>query len=301
MQWRNLPARRSRGGQDAWLGAALTLPIVVTMAALVFYPLAVTLWDSLHRVDPMRPGMPFIGLRNYINLVGDEAVRQATWNTLIYVVLAVALETAGGIAVALLLLSVKKHRKWLLAAVVLPWALPPVVNALVWLWIYNPSYGVLNAVLRAAGLIAANHVWFNQRQVALVLIVLVHVWRMMPLTAVIVLAALQAIPGELYEAAYMDGAGPVRSFLSVTLPLISGGLAIALTQSTVFAFNLFDEAWILNGTSEDTRTVLIEVYMAAFQNLHFSYGMALSALVMFASLAVSLVYILRVQRTTELG
>jgi len=280
---------------------ALALPIIVTMGALVFYPLAVTLWDSLHRVDPMRPGTPFIGLRHYIDLVADENVRQATWNTLVYVAIAVLLETVGGVAAALLLSSVRHGRKWLLAAVVLPWALPPVVNALVWLWIYNPSYGVLNALARTAGLIADNQVWFNDRPAALVLIALVHVWRMLPLTAVIVLAALQSVPGELYEAAWIDGAGPVRSFFSVTLPLISGGLAIALTQSTVFAFNLFDEAWILNGTSRDTRTLLVQVYMSAFQNLHFSYGMALSALVMFVSLAVSLFYILRIQRTTEFG
>jgi len=301
MTQRILSVRRGLSGQDAWLGLVLALPIVVTMGALVYYPLAVTLWDSLHRVDPMRPGMPFIGLRHYIDLLADENVRQAAWNTLVYVLVAVVLETAGGIAAALLLGSVRLGRKWLLAAVVLPWALPPVVNALVWLWIYNPSYGVLNALLRTSGLIAANQVWFNDRSTALLLIGLVHVWRMMPLTAVIVLAALQSIPGEVYEAASIDGAGPVRSFFSVTLPLISSGLAIALTQSTVFAFNLFDEAWILNGTSRDTRTLLIQVYMSAFQNLHFSYGMALSALVMFASLAVSLVYVLRVQRTTEFG
>ncbi len=153
----------------------------------------------------------------------------------------------GGLAAALLLNAVKTGRRWLLAATVLPWALPPVINAIVWLWIYNPSYGLLNGVLKARGAIAANHVWFNDRATALVLIGLVHVWRMMPLTAVILLSALQGVPADLIEAARLDGAGPVQRFRFVTLPLISGGLAIALSQSTVFAFNLFDEAWILNG------------------------------------------------------
>ena len=122
---------------------------------------------------------------------------------------------------------------------------------------------------------------------------------MMPLTAVILLSALQGVPADLIEAARLDGAGPVQRFRFVILPLISGGLAIALSQSTVFAFNLFDEAWILNGSSLDTRTIVAEVYMAAFQNLHFSYGMALSVLVMLASLLVSLVYVLRVYRETR--
>ena len=110
---------------------------------------------------------------------------------------AVVVETLGGLAAALLLNAVKTGRRWLLAATVLPWALPPVINAIVWLWIYNPSYGLLTGVLKATGVIAANHVWFNDRATALVLIGLVHVWRMMPLTAVILLSALQGVPSEL--------------------------------------------------------------------------------------------------------
>jgi multiple sugar transport system permease protein len=122
---------------------------------------------------------------------------------------------------------------------------------------------------------------------------------MMPLTAVILLAALQSIPRDLYEAARLDGAGPIKSFRLVTLPLISSGLAIALSQSTVFAFNLFDEAWILAGSSLGTRSVIIQVYLTAFQNLRFSSGMALSILAMLASLLVSLIYVLRVYRETR--
>ena len=182
---------------------------------------------------------------------------------------------------------------------ILPWALPPVVNAIVWLWIYNPGYGLLNGILMALGVISSSHVWFNDRATALFLVAIVHVWRMMPLTAVILLASLQSIPGDLYEAARLDGAGPIRCFRMITLPLISGGLAIALSQSTVFAFNLFDEAWILTGSSLDTRTIVAQVYMSAFQDLHFSYGMALSVLVMVASLLVSLIYVLRVYRETR--
>ena len=264
------------------------------MGSLVFWPLVLTFWDSVHRVDPMRFGTPFVGLKNYINLFSDSDVQGATFNTIFYVVVAVTVETVGGISAALLLNAMGPARKWLLAAVILPWALPPVVNSIIWLWIYNPSYGVLNGVLRASGLISHNHVWFNGRWTALFFIALVHIWRMLPITAVIVLAGLQSIPHQLYEAARMDGAGSVNRFARITLPLIAPSLAIAMTQSTVLAFNLFDEAWILNGTSVDTRTLLIQVYMSAFQDLHFSYGMALSVLVMFASLAVSLVYVLRV-------
>jgi multiple sugar transport system permease protein len=142
-------------------------------------------------------------------------------------------------------------------------------------------------------------VFFNDPKLALLLVTIVHVWRMMPLSAVILLAALQAIPQDLYQAAKLDGAGPIKCFRLITLPLIASGLAIALSQSTVFAFNLFDEAWILAGSSLDTRTVIIQVYMFAFQNMRFSLGMALSLLAMFASLLVSLVYVLKVYRETR--
>ena len=292
------PGRRRRA-EEARLGLALAAPIILVMGALVIGPVLLTLWDSLLRVDPMKVGTPFVGLKNYADLMADPAVRTAWLNTFAYVVMAVILETLAGLGAALLLDTVRTGRRWLLAAVVLPWALPPVVNAIVWLWIYNPSYGVLNGLLKGAGLIETNHVWFNDRATALALIALVHVWRMMPLTAVILLAALQGVPGELLDAARLDGAAAWQRFRFVTLPLISGGLAIALSQSTVFAFNLFDEAWILAGSSLDTRTVVAEIYMAAFQNLRFSYGMALSVLLMVASLLVSLVYVLRVYRETR--
>jgi multiple sugar transport system permease protein len=286
-------------GIDAWLGLSFAIPIIVIMGGLVFVPLGSTLWDSLFRIDPMRAGTPFVGLQNYLSSLTDPAVRQAWYNTGIYVVLAVVLETLGGLGAALLLSQVKFGRQWLLAALVLPWCLPPVVNAIVWLWIYNPSYGLLNGILKSTGLIADNVVWFNNRAAALFLVTLVHVWRMLPLTAIILLAALQSIPQDLYEAAKLDGAGPFKSFRMITLPLISGGLAIALSQSTVFALNLFDEAWVLAGASLDTRTAIIQVYMSAFQNLHFSQGMALSVVIMIASLVVSTIYVLRVYRETS--
>lgn len=284
---------------ETWLGLVYVLPIILVMASLVFVPLVTTVLDSLYRIDPMRPGTPFVGLLNYKNLATDSNVQHATWNTLVYVVLAVVLETLGGLGAALLLNKVKRGRQWLLAALVLPWCLPPVVNALVWLWIYNPSYGLLNNLLKAVGLLDKNVVWFNHHNTALLLVALVHVWRMLPLTAIILLAALQAVPADLYEAAKLDGAGRLKSFRMITLPLIAGGLAIALSQSTVFAFNLFDEAWILNGSSLDTRSLIIQVYMSAFQNLRFSNGMALSVLAMIASLVVSLVYVLKVYRETR--
>ena len=291
--------RRVTLNGDASLGLVLVAPIVVTMAALVFFPLGQTVWDSLHRVNPMQPGTPFIGLANYVRMFSDGQLGTAWINTFIYVAIAVAVETVCGVLVAALVNHVTIGRRWLLAAIILPWALPGVVNAVIWMWIYQPGAGLLNGILGAFGLSFENHVWFNDRVSAIVAVAVVHIWRMMPLTVVIVLAAMQSIPNHLYEAARIDGANRLQMFLLITLPLVRGAIAVAMTNSTVSAFNLFDEAWVLAGSSLDTRPILVQIYLETFQNLHFSYGMALSLVVTVVSLLVSLVYVARIHHNTR--
>ena len=292
--------RRAAGNGDAALGVLLVTPILLTMVALVFFPLVQTMWDSLHRINPMQAGTPFIGVANYTRMLSDAELGQSAVNTLIYVVLAVVIETVVGVLAAALINQVKVGRQWLLAAVILPWALPGVVNAVIWMWIYQPGAGLLNGILSAAGLPFDNHVWFNDRVSAIVAVAVVHIWRMMPLTIVIVLAAMQSIPDHLYEAARIDGATRPQMFFSITLPLVRSAIAVAIANSTVAAFNLFDEAWVLTASSLDTRPVLTQIYLETFQNLHFSYGMALSLVLTVASLLVSLIFVVRIYNSTRL-
>jgi multiple sugar transport system permease protein len=291
--------RRGVANGDARLGLILVAPIVIAMVTLVFFPLCLTFWDSLHRINPMQAGTPFVGATNYVNMLADANLGRSWTNTLLYVAITVSAETVFGVLAAALINQVRVGRQWLLAAVVLPWALPGVVNAVIWMWIYQPGAGLLNGILTVAGLPFENHVWFNDRASAITAVAIVHIWRMMPLTVVIVLAAMQSIPDDLYEAATIDGATRPQTFTLITLPLVRSAIAVAMTNSTVAAFNLFDEAWVLAGTSLDTRPVLVQVYMETFQNLNFSYGMALSLTVMAVSLLVSLVFVLRVYRTTR--
>lgn len=292
--------RRAAGNGDAMLGVLLVTPILVTMVALVFYPLLQTMWDSLHRIDPMKAGTPFVGAANYTKMLTDGQLGQAWTNTVIYVAIAVVVETVFGVLAAALISQVKVGRQWLLAAVILPWALPGVVNAVIWMWIYQPGAGLLNGLLSVAGLPFENHVWFNDRVSAIVAVSVVHIWRMMPLTVVIVLAAMQSIPEHLYEAARIDGASRPQMFFSITVPLVRSAIAVAIANSTVAAFNLFDEAWVLNASSLDTRPVLTQIYLETFQNLKFSYGMALSLVLTAVSLLVSLVFVVRIYANTRL-
>ena len=286
---------------DAWLAFFLILPILLTMIGLVFYPIISTAWDSLHRVDPMQEGTPFVGFANYTRMLSDNEVMLSWWNTFKYVVLAVTAETVLGVAAAALINQIKYGRQWVLAAVVLPWALPAVVSAIIWRWIYSPSAGLLNGILVLMGFDFDNHLWFNDSTTALILVTVVHVWRMLPLTVVIVLAAMQGIPTELYEAARMDGATRFDMFWKITLPLTRGAIAVAMTNATVSAFNLFDEAVVLTLNSVETRPILLQIYLEAFRKFHFSYGMALSLTVTIISLLISLGYVLRVYRNTRMG
>jgi multiple sugar transport system permease protein len=290
---------RAAGNGDAMLGILLVTPIILTMFALVFFPLAQTMWDSLHRINPMQAGTPFVGLNNYTNMLSDAELGQAWLNTLLYVIITVVTETVCGVLAAALINQVKFGRQWLLAAVILPWALPGVVNAVIWMWIYQPGAGLLNGILSAFGLPFDNHVWFNDRSSALVAVAVVHIWRMMPLTVVIVLAAMQSIPEHLYEAARIDGATRPQMFFSITVPLVRSAIAVAIANSTVAAFNLFDEAWVLTASSLDTRPILTQIYLETFQNLHFSYGMALSLVLTAASLLVSLIFVVRIYNSTR--
>ena len=290
-----------RKNSDAALAFFLVLPILITMVGLVFYPLLSTAWDSLHRVDPLRQGTPFVGFANYTRMFTDQEVQQSWWNTFKYVVLAVTAETILGVVAAALINQIKFGRQWVLAAVVLPWALPAVVSSIIWQWIYAPGAGLLNGVLVFLGFNFENHLWFNNSTSALLLVTVVHVWRMLPLTVVIVLAAMQSIPVELYEAARMDGATRFDMFYKITLPLTRGAIAVAMTNATVSAFNLFDEAIVLTLNSVETRPILLQIYLEAFKKFHFSYGMALSLTVTLISLAISLGYVLRVYRNTRMG
>jgi multiple sugar transport system permease protein len=284
---------------DAFFGLLLITPILITMVGLVFYPLASTIWDSLHRVTPMQPGTPFVGLSNYTRMFRDRELGQVWGNTFKFVALAVIFETVFGVLAASLINQVKRGRQWVLAAVVLPWALPAVVSGVIWQWIYAPGAGLLNGTLVAVGYNFENYLWFNNSTLAMLLITLVHVWRMLPLTIVIVLAAMQSIPSELYEAARMDGASRMGMFRTITLPLIRGALAVAMTNATVSAFNIFDEAIILARNSIETRPILIQIYLEAFKKFQFSYGMALSLVVTLLCLLFSLGFVWRVHNSTR--
>ena len=200
-------------------------------------------------------------------------------NTAWYALFGVALMVGLGTGIALLLQHPFRGRGLILAIVILPWALPGVVEGVIWSWIYNPNFGVLNSALKSLHLIGQYQLFIGNHQIETIfLIVLVQAWQITPLAALIVLAALQAIPDELYESASVDGASWRRLTTSVTLPLIRPALAIATVEALVMSLNIFDQVYVLNASSTTASSLMSTTYFITFQNLNFGEGYALSLL-----------------------
>jgi multiple sugar transport system permease protein len=174
-----------------------------------------------------------------------------------------------------------------------------VVNGVIWGWILNPSFGVLNGSLMSLHIIDSYHVWLGGTRSARLFVTVVHVWKMLPLDTVIILTVLQSIPNSLYEAARIDGANDWQSFRSITLPLLKPALAIVLSQGTIAAINLFDEAYVLTGMSVDTRSILIQTYLVTFRDLQLSRGMALSFAITSATIIISTVFVVWAYRGAQ--
>jgi multiple sugar transport system permease protein len=264
----------------------LIIPLVLLMFGMVFYPATLTLIDSFKALNLTMPhDIRFVGLANYMQLFQDPDVLTSFKNTFWYFLLAVTLEFFGGLGIALVLRRKFIGRGWMLAIVILPWAFPPVVSATIWKLVFDPIYGPLSQLLtNTSGSLLA------KPGLAIVIIALVHSWKMIPLVAMILLAALQTIPDEIKQAAQMDGAGEWRSFWHITLPLLKPAIAIVLTESTIASINLFDEIYVLTGTALDTRSLITETYLIAFRQLDLGLGMAMSFVTTVIILAICAVY-----------
>ena len=278
----------------------LVAPLTLFIFGLALVPAAYTIVASFYRVQPLDPPTRFTGLDNMRRLVADGAVRSSIGNTALYVVIGVALSTLLGIAMAATLQHGFRGRSLLIAVLILPWALPGVVEGIVWSGILDANNGLLNSLLVSAHVITDYHVLLGQnRFVTVAGIELVQVWQMTPLSALLVLAALQNIPSELYEAAKLDGCSAWASFRRITLPLARPGIAIAMVQAVIATINVFDQPYVLNGAAATGASVTEQTYFISFQNLDFGEGYALSLLITLATLVVSLAVVKIVYRPVD--
>jgi multiple sugar transport system permease protein len=266
---------------------------------LILYPLVKGFQQSIRSGGILfgeKPG--YVGLRNYRDVIHDPVSQSAMRHTVEYVLLAVSMEIVLGIAVAVTLHRVFRGRGFVLAVLILPWALPSVVSGVLWRRIFDPQSGLLNSLLLDLHVISQPHLWLANGNGAIFYITLVHVWGVLPLISLIFLAGLQSIPDEVYSAAAVDGAGPWRQFRYVTLPLLRPSIAIALTVGTLLAISIFDEIYVLNGTALNTRSILIQVYNTTFTEADFAHGTALAFLLAAVTAVFGAAYALVLRRAT---
>lgn len=279
---------------------ALVTPLTLFIVLLALLPAGYTIVQSFFRVQPLYPPARFNGLENYRRLFSDPTIRASMVNTLLYVVIGIALTTVLGVAMAITLQRPFRGRSIVIAIMVLPWALPGVVEGVVWSGIFDPNNGLLNSLLSSLQLINHYHVFLGEHRVQTVaLIELVQVWQLAPLSVLLILASLQNIPQDLYEAATLDGSSSWATFRRITLPLVRPGIAIAMVQALVQTLNVFDQPYVLNGAAVAGTSVTQQTYFVSFQNLDFGQGYALSLVITVATIVFGLIIVKFVYRKVE--
>ncbi|ASP62286.1 sugar ABC transporter permease (plasmid) [Sinorhizobium meliloti WSM1022] len=262
----------------AWL---LMLPLLVVMTAVIGWPLVDTVRLSFTDAKLVGTEGGFVGTANYIKMLGGSNFQRALVTTTWFAVISVAAEMVLGVLAALLLNQQFRGRTALRALMILPWALPTVVNATLWRLIYNPEYGALNAALTQLGLLDSYRSWLGEPGTALAALIVADCWKNFPLVALIALAALQAVPRDITAASLVDGAGPFNRFRFVIMPYLAGPLLVALVLRTIEAFKVFDIIWVMTrgGPANSTRTLSILVYQEAFSFQRAGSGASLALIV----------------------
>lgn len=293
---------RNSRWQEYRFAYLLIIPSLILLCGIILYPILDNFVISLYKYDLTKPWFrPFLGLGNYWELFHDHEFWASVGRAAYFTVVSVSLEVVLGLAIALFLNMQFPGRGLLKTLIILPWAVPTVVSAIMWKWIFDANYGALNGLLLQLGLIDQYQAWLTRPLTAMNLIVAADVWHQTPFVVFIFLAALTTIPDSLYEAARVDGAGPLHAFQNITLPLLKPAFLIVLVVRTMEAFRVFDLIYVMTGggPANATQVVTYYTYVNTFSYLHLSDGAAQSFLVSAFILALSIIYIKLLGSQTE--
>jgi multiple sugar transport system permease protein len=277
------------------------LPVMVVVALFTVYPLVNSVHLSLHENVLTRPlDNEFVGLQNFREVVTGYYFWRSLWSTAVFAAMAVLAVTLYGLGTSLLLNQAVLGSALLKVVVLLPWAIPAVISGIIWRWIFDGDYGVLNGLLLVTGAIGRYVPWMSHTITARLCMVVAHMWKQGPLAAVFLLAALQVIPAEVYDAAHIDGAGRFKAFRFVTLPYLKATLALVLIYETIVAIATFDLVYVMTGGGPADATAIIGwyAYTEIFRFLNLGHGAALAIILGVLLLALVGVY-LRALRADE--
>ncbi len=238
----------------AWL---LVLPAIIVVCGIALYPLAQTIWLSFTDANLHESSAEWVGLRNYQRLWDSTLFRNAVYHTIQFTVVTVFFETVLGMIIALTINSNFKGRGLVRTSMLVPWAIPTIVSAQMWAWMYNDVFGVVNDILVKKLHILDDSIAWTTGSTALWAIIAVDIWKTTPFMTLLILAGLQIIPGDVYEAATVDGASKWQQFWQITLPLVRPALVVALIFRTLDAFRVFDVVQVMTQYSPQTMTVAV--------------------------------------------
>src|SRR3954447_2789305 len=287
--------RRSRELSERALGMVMLAPMLLVLLLVIGYPLVDSFWLSLHRANLASPeqGQPFVGLGNYLYAFRQPDFWYAIQRTLYFTVISVGLELALGLLFAVLLNERFRGNLGARLAMILPWALLTVANGVLWAWILNPTYGIFNATLMNMGVLQTPKSWLSDTFWTMNMIILADAWKTVPNMTLLLLAGLQTIPSELYEAAEIDGASRWQKFARITFPLLRPVILVAIALRTIGAFRVFDIIYVLTGNggpADSTKVISFYGYDQAFHYLFFGYGAAISWLITAFMLILIVIY-----------
>jgi multiple sugar transport system permease protein len=281
----------------------MLMPALVVVLGAIGYPLLRTLYLSFTDARLVGLAAPnWLWLENYWKALTDAAFQASALRTAHFVLVNIGLEIVVGVLVAILLNQSFRGRDAVRALLIIPLALPTVVNAIMWRWIYNPEFGAFNALLTQTGLISSYQSWLGDPSLAMNMIIIADAWKNYPIVALVALSALQLIPKEVYEAAAMDGANAWTRFWRITLPSIVPALTVVIVLRTIEAVKVFDIIYVMTrgGPADSTRTLSFEVYQEAFSSLRAGSGAAYAYIVVLISAVLISLY-LRLLRSQGRG
>jgi ABC-type sugar transport system permease subunit len=290
------------------LGLWFTAPAIVVLIAVLAYPIVASWVLSFFRVRFAGQGLTFqfYGLNNYAHMLTNELFRESLVRSIYFTFIEVVVVLFLALVVALMLNHPLGRHAFFRVVLLVPWALAPVANAVLWKWIYNANYGILNQILVGFGIIEKSIVWLGSPLLALNMILLADIWKAVPFIALLLLAGLQNIPSYLYKAAKLDGANTWQQFRHVTLPGLKTTIVISIVLQSIWALKVFDLIYVLTKGSPADSTVLLNYlsWRETFSNLNVGYGAAIANVLFVMMFMLAVVYIraLRPRQTqTEKG
>jgi multiple sugar transport system permease protein len=274
------------------LAGVLLAPSLVVIALVAAYPIGYAIWLSLNEYSVIHPGLSrFAGVRNYTTALQSSEFWDAFKTTFVFTGISVGLELVLGLAMALAMHEAFRGRGVLRTAVLVPWAILTVVTAMTWRTIFEPDLGFANSLFRTLHLPGANVIWLGDEPYALGVMIFADVWKTAPFMALLLLAGLQVIPNDVYEAAKVDGANAWQRFWRITLPLLKPAILVALLFRTLDALRIFDLPKVLTNGANGTNTLSLEAYQELSDHRLIGLGSALSVLTFVTIMVVSFLYI----------